>query len=423
MKIPSIEELKLHVADIRTKESLDEVLASFYSGNMRSAVVMLYSTVVSDVYYKICDLVNLYNDSGAKTILEYVEKEWKDHKTSSAWETDMPKKCRDANKIFNNVSYCHFCNLQMQRNLCAHPVIDIEKGLYKPNPATVQGLIIELMEGVLCRPAFLSKDFFNVFTDDIAKSSDAFPTSKGLCDYIKAKYLEKIDNEVEEYEIFKKLWKLVFKKTDEKSSKNRRSSNAVLNMLLDRNDVFFIEKFREGADYYAENVNLEEWNCLCSFIRLANFHREIYKFMPQHFVLKFKETINQDNDLLAMSFCIEDNALVHANNIKSGISWEVALYSFNYLNKVVGMPDALDFCIRMYGNSACYNDADNYFENIIEPNINGMTEEQLKQLIELSNKNSQIYDRKKANSAKYTIKKYMEEKNPRFDYSPYRHFN
>ena len=49
MKIPAIEELKLHISDPRTKVSMDEVLSSFYSGNMRSAIVMLYATVVSDL--------------------------------------------------------------------------------------------------------------------------------------------------------------------------------------------------------------------------------------------------------------------------------------------------------------------------------------------------------------------------------------
>lgn len=66
MKIPAIEELKLHIPDPRTRVSMDEVLSSFYSGNMRSAIVMLYATVVSDLYYKIRDLVDIYNDNGAK---------------------------------------------------------------------------------------------------------------------------------------------------------------------------------------------------------------------------------------------------------------------------------------------------------------------------------------------------------------------
>ena len=423
MKIPAIEELIEQVADSRTKESLDEVLSSFYSGNMRSAVVMLYATVVSDVYYKICDLVNLYNDNGAKLILDYVDKEWKRNKTSAMWETEMPKKCHESNKVFNNVSYAHFCNLQTQRNLCAHPNIDAMKGLYKPNRATVQGLIIELMEGVLCKPPFLSKDFFDVFTDDIENSSDSFPDSKGLCAYINAKYLEKIDNEVEEYGLFKKLWKLVFKKTDDRSNKNRHNGNAVLDKLLTRNSVFFVETFKKDADYYAVNVNLEDKNCVDAYIRFANLHRDFYKNMPEHFKLAFNEKVNKDEDYKAKSFCLNDDVSAHAKNIHSGISYKTAKYSYNYMVSVGEKPEALDFCIRMYGTSSCYNDADDYFESLIAPNIHKMTEEQLKKLVEYSNTNNQIYDRRKASSAKHLIKEYMGKKNPDFDYAGYEHFN
>lgn len=52
---------------------MKEVLSCFYSDNLRSAVVMLYATVVSDLYYKISDLVETYNDAGAEQIKKYVD--------------------------------------------------------------------------------------------------------------------------------------------------------------------------------------------------------------------------------------------------------------------------------------------------------------------------------------------------------------
>lgn len=70
-----------------------------------------------------------------------------------------------------------------------------------------------------------------------------------------------------------------------------------------------------------------------------------------------------------------------------------------------------------------FDNADTYFESLIEPNINGMTEEQLKRLIEYSNENSQIYDRRMAYKAKNIIKKSMERKKPNFCYGAYGHFS
>ena len=56
MKLPAIEELRANVQDTRTCEAIDEVLSCFYSNNLRSAIVMLYATVISDIFYKCNDL-------------------------------------------------------------------------------------------------------------------------------------------------------------------------------------------------------------------------------------------------------------------------------------------------------------------------------------------------------------------------------
>ena len=36
---------------------------------------MLYVTVIADLYYKLCDLADIYDDSGAKNIRAKIEKQ------------------------------------------------------------------------------------------------------------------------------------------------------------------------------------------------------------------------------------------------------------------------------------------------------------------------------------------------------------
>ena len=84
---------------------MKEVLSCFYSDNLRSAVVMLYATVVSDLYYKILDLVAIYNDAGAKQIKQYVDNEWQRNPKLPTWETEMPKMCWKKKKILAWHSY------------------------------------------------------------------------------------------------------------------------------------------------------------------------------------------------------------------------------------------------------------------------------------------------------------------------------
>lgn len=422
MRIPSLDELMNHIHDARSKESMKEVLSCFYSDNLRSAVVMLYATVVSDLYYKISDLVAIYNDAGAEQIKQYVDKEWQDHPKSPAWETEMPKKCWEIKKILTNDSYAHFCHLQDERNLCAHPVIT-SHDLYRPSFATVQGFIMDMLTGILCKPSFLSKGLVNTFTDDIESASKLFPNEIGLKRYINAKYLEKIDNEKEEYDLFKSLWKFTFKNNDDHSKANRKANLSILMLLLERHQQFVVNEMKKDADYYCAAVNMEDVNCVKEFICFANIYQSVFSSMTDDFKIQIEQKINNNSDLHAMAFFLSDNPLVHAKKVDSNIGANIGLYMYDYLKQNVGDADARDFVIEIYGNAKSYDAADDYFDSLIESILGDMSEEQLVKLIEYSNNNGQIYGRRKFPSSRGLIKNYMSKKNPQFDYSLYEKYD
>lgn len=123
MNNPIIEKLQASIQDKRTAEYFSEVLSCYYSGNLRSAVVMLYATVICDLIYKLEELKDIYNDDGAKQILEDLENRQKSNPKSTDWEKDIPEKCKDGNKILTMADYSNFCSLQQLRHLCAHPVL------------------------------------------------------------------------------------------------------------------------------------------------------------------------------------------------------------------------------------------------------------------------------------------------------------
>lgn len=421
MRIPSIDELMNHIHDSRSKECMKEVLSCFYSYNLRSAVVMLYATVVSDLYYKISDLVETYNDTGAEQIKKYVDDEWHNHPKLPTWETEMPKRCWDKNKILTNESYAHFCHLQDERNFCAHPVITRDD-LYRPSFATVQGLIMDMLTGILCKPSFLSKKLIDTFTDDIESASKIFPNEEGLKRYINAKYLEKIDNEREEYGLFKSLWKFTFKNIDDHSKENREANLSILTLLLERHQQFVESEIKNDAEYYCASVNIDDRYCINSFIRFVNVYPSVYSSMTGDFKMKIEQKINGKPNLQAMAFFLSGNPLVHAMNLDGGIGVDVGFYMYDYIRNNVGDADAKDFAIRLYGVARCFDAADEYFDNLIEPILGDFSADQLKKLIEYSNDNSQIYSRKKFSNSRRLIKKYMDKKNPQFDYSLYVNF-
>ena len=421
MRIPSIYELINHISDSRSKESMKEELSCFYYDNLRRAVVMLYATVVSDLYYKITDLVAIYNDIGAEEIKKYVDDEWQFHPKLPTWETEMPKRCREKNKILTNESYAHFCHLQDERNLCAHPVIT-RNDLYRPSFATVQGLITDMLTGILCKPSFLSKGFIDTFTNDIESASKNFPDEKGLKRYINAKYLEKIDNEREEYGLFKSLWKFTFKKTDDRSKANRKANLSILTLLLERHQQFVESEIKNDAEYYCASVNIDDRKCINSFIRFVNVYPSVYSSMTDDFKMKIEQKINDKPNLKAMAFFLSNNPLVHVKSLNGGVGIDVGIYIYDFIKNNVGNADAKDFAIRLYGEAGSFDAADEYFDNLIVPILGDLSAEQLEKLIEYSNNNSQINNRRKYSNSKRLIKKYMDKKNPQFDYNLYVNF-
>lgn len=51
MNNPIIEKLHSQIQDSRTAEYFSEVLSCYYSGNLRSAIVMLYATVIFRIVF------------------------------------------------------------------------------------------------------------------------------------------------------------------------------------------------------------------------------------------------------------------------------------------------------------------------------------------------------------------------------------
>lgn len=167
---------------------------------------------------------------------------------------------------------------------------------------------------------------------------------------------------------------------------------------------------------------MEDNGCIKQFILLANQYKEVYNAMPNDTKLTFEQKVNSDVCNKAMAFCIDADPLVHAKQTDDSICSDTANYMIEYLSTTVSRADAIDFAIDLYGRSPQFDNADDYFDNMLDNLLCEMTEAQLTKVVEYSNNNGQIYARRKFSSSRYQIKKFLEKKNPQFDYSPYDHF-
>ena len=73
------------------QEYFEEVLANYMDGHNRSAIVLLYSTVVTDLMQKLKDLSDNFNDSSAASILTDVATKKAYNPTDPSWENDVIK--------------------------------------------------------------------------------------------------------------------------------------------------------------------------------------------------------------------------------------------------------------------------------------------------------------------------------------------
>lgn len=427
--ILSIEELRQKIVHPKTRIAMDEVLSCFYSNNLRSAVVMLYSTVVSDLYYKLLDLKNLYEDKGAIAIINEIEKEKKTNPKSSTWESIMPQRCLEKNKIIRTDDVVHYESLQKERNLCAHPVIDDNDDLYRPNSAYVQGLIINMLQGLLCKPSFISKDLFNIFINDIEYVSNSLMDDDKVVKYIEAKYLNKIDNPQEEYLLFKPLWKIVFLLENEECNKNRIVNYKVLLKMMERHKDFFLYQIHTiPADFFTDrsrtelsekNIMTSRWGLLIQFLNkypqvqdaiLPEFNITLEQIIKENSTLSYIALYNKSNQLEHILTCVKNRQTI----TNSGILYLNKVILDNYSHEIYQ-----DFTITLYGHACSYDRANWIFNSIIASVIGTFTSDQLRTLLEYMNENGQIYDSYAFPNACRMIKERLDVIDSKFDFTPY----
>ena len=430
-KALSIEELREKIANHKTRMAMDEVLSCFYSNNMRSAIVMLYSTVVSDLYYKLVDLKDLYKDRGATQILEEIDKKKAANPKSSEWEMLMPSMCMQRNKIIRTEDFAHYEALQTERNLCAHPVIDGMDDLYRPNPAYVQGLIINMMEGLLCKPSFISKDLFNMFVDDIARIKNELVDENNVVKFIETKYLNKIDNPQEEYLLFKQLWKIVFFINDDPCKENRTINYKVLLKLMERNKDLFIQEIHSHPEDFFKDASMpcptrvqgvitSRWGLLVQFL---NKYAVISNDIPADFKIEMDKKINENIELSYIVLYDKEDLFQHVMECATNNQYMMSYSSISYLNDIVkskfSMDYYYDFVVALYEYSPQFANANWNYTYFLKPIITELSLPHLESLIKCMDTNNQIYNSHEFNNAVNKIKERMQQLNPKFDYSTY----
>ncbi len=409
----------------KTREYFDEVIKSYYNESYRSAVVMLYSITIADLVYKIEELKENYNDSGAIDILTEITDLQTRNPNSPDWETKLVELVKEKTNLLEPSDYLHITTLQKHRHLCAHPVLTQNFELYRPNKETTRAHIRNILEGVLVKPPFLSRKIFNDLLINLSSIKKIIYDEKQLERHLKATYLDKLQLKTVK-QIFRSLWKITFKTNDAQCNENREINLKALIIILRNNYSDLLETIMNDKDYYSD-IDIKY---LTNIIVLLNQFSEIFKSLNDSIKILIQNTIEKNADSDTYAIFLSKDINEHIDKVLS-ITWSseyvdtyittesiTSVFQFALDN---GLRDlAYDFIITMFGKSDQYDTADIRFDSLIGPHLNDFNKNELKKILEVINENSQINDRRKALHTNYLIKNRIIELHGKdFDFSKY----
>jgi len=418
---------KIHYG--KTKSYFQEVMSSYQNGNYRSAVVMLWSVAVCDIVYKLQNLVDLYDDTHAKKILDELTNLQNADPKSSAWEIQLIDKAWKQTNLIDNLEHENLCYLQTQRHLSAHPILNSNRELYAPNKETVRALMRNTLEGLLIKPPFYTKKITDSFLADIAETALYLNTKEKFKKFIEGKYLSRLTPDVE-ISIYKSLWKLAFRTKNDNCNKNRKINRYTLDIIGKRHDSSILsEKIKGDVDYYS-NISSDPI-ILNHLVFYLSKNKDFYEALDEAAKLKIKHHIENTENGRLCSWFLKDSLDDYYSDIIEMLKNKSDLtFSDNTFRYLLSISDTEEwqqlFCKILsiyYCMANSFDEADFRFEKAISPYLYLFDKDNLFFLIEEIEASSQVYRRRKASEDhKQIYQKLTQLCGQELDLTPYPNF-
>ncbi|WP_307992510.1 hypothetical protein [uncultured Clostridium sp.] len=280
-----LEEQIEKVSNPITKEYLREVISSYNNGNYRSAILVLYTTIIYDLLQKLTILKDVYNDDKARIILDSIRNKQMNEPKNPEWEKKLIDEIYNKTHIISAVEKEQLLNIKNERNYVAHPIIDFNSEkleLKSATKETAKDLIRKGFEIVFLKDAILAK---NITEDIIYDLNDYYArvNIRGLGIFLKTKYFNRMTKERKDY-LFRTLWKLVFITDNDECSKNRESNYWGLYYLYQENKEHYKDLLKEDEHFYFTQLNVETFE----YSKQENIYIQIYKYLNSKIMMLIK---------------------------------------------------------------------------------------------------------------------------------------
>jgi len=269
---------------------------------------------------------------------------------------------------------------------------------------------------------------FNEFVADLAATSEALVTDEKLEAYLSSKYLSRADPQLEE-NLFKSLWKLVFRLENPDCDKNRDINYRALVVLAKRNENRLVDVIEKNPDYYSRIAASGE-----PLLRLVEFlakFSSLYSKLSDAARPVIEHAIENDHDAKCLGAFAKPSLEEHATDL---IEWIEGDESPDLSQKTIEAIQLLSDSVEWdrlkrrimnayYRQSRNYDTADTRFDEAIKPYIDEYEEDDLLDLIKKICENGQLYERRGARHDHGIIKARCDHVlGDEFDYAAYRNF-
>lgn len=382
---------------------------------------MLYSVVIADLIFKLQRLHDIYKDSTSKRILDQIEQMQTENPTSPAWENTLRDELVKNRRIISTPEAVHIDNLQKDRHLCAHPIIKNGAQLHMPNRASVYSHIITSLAEILTVPAFLEKELLSQILTDLASNGRVLRVASDIEAYLSSKYLDKISSSEIEVKLFIGLWKIVLKLSDKDCDRNRFRNFVFLRFLFKRNEHEVLQRMKTIPEQMSRNIDVNDPVKLGYFVKICNLFPEAYDILEKSFKISFLASIERLTLLKNVCFFLHPDFKEYFENeyLQIVAGDDDIKYAMAYVTKKLGKEAAMRIPIVIFSKSETFEDASNNYNHLIKPRIDGMSINNLQELLDAIAYNSQNKGSFVVQGEYGIIKTSILKKNSNFDFSPY----
>ncbi len=376
----------------QTKTYFEEIVRAYDVGNYRSAMVMLYSTIVCDLLMKLRELSEVYSDRKAEKILKEIESSRASHEMRSSWEWQLIDRLHKETQMIDDETYIMIKHIYDLRNFSAHPALNEDYELVSPSPEMVVAHIKQALKKLFVVPSLFARSVVEKMSDDISSKRDMFSGDFDRFNaFLNKVYFSRMSPKMFN-QVFRAFWKFAYQKTE--------GDLYIENRVLNRNVLRAMALFDlEGvcnciSSDQAYFTVAQEINCLVQAHSLMARVPQVYTCLSEE--VKYQISQHDDPSLEVVRWFLAESIEDHLDRLKTDTTIKFRTAPMSLLYEICcaqGVKSKfLDMIIDRYAISGTYVKGREWFDSFVELYLEHFSASQFIKLIEAINSNPQLYE-------------------------------